>query len=452
MKSFLVGVCAAVVCAGCCGTHHQKTSQTATTQLPPPAMQPAQGGAPSAGTGSAVTTAAGGLETANQATIELRKEELVVGKTQVSNGGVLVRRIVQSENVSQPIELRREEYVVERIPASEALSAEEASRSAENAFQGREIYIPLMREEPVASIRTVLTEKVQVAKNIETDRETITRPVRTEDLDVVKNPDLSGAKFSNVTRLPAPSYVAGSTISGQPSSGTPEEASASSLNLAQENFVVGKREVSNGGVLLQKVVRTQDASQPVELKREEYTIERTPLGNQLAEQADFSQREITLNLMREQPVVGTRNYVAEVVRIRTKTETDNQTVSGTVRKENVEIVKLAANAPGMGGSKAGVGGVSTISEAGVPELMSQTTIQGKAMCGKCLLKESAACQTVIQVKEGDKTLTYYLVPNDVSSKFHANVCKHAKQVTATGMAQEVSGKLEFTATTIELVK
>jgi hypothetical protein len=42
-----------------------------------------------------------------------------------------------------------------------------------------------MREEPVTSKRTLLTERVKIGK-IETDRQTITRPVRTEDVEIVK--------------------------------------------------------------------------------------------------------------------------------------------------------------------------------------------------------------------------------------------------------------------------
>ena len=117
----------------------------------------------------------------DHADIELRKEELVVGKREISNGGVLIRTVVQTENVSQPIDLRREEYVIERIPSNQVQQA--GGPGAENAFQGREIYIPLMREEPVTSKRTVLTENITVGKRVETDRETITRaPQRGQNL------------------------------------------------------------------------------------------------------------------------------------------------------------------------------------------------------------------------------------------------------------------------------
>jgi hypothetical protein len=83
----------------------------------------------------------------------------------------------------------------------------------------------------------------------------------------------------------------------------------------------------------------------------------------------------------------------------------------------------------------------------------EKTITGEAKCGKCMLKETAKCQTVIQVenKKG-KTVNYYLAENDVSKAFHENVCKEAKKVTATGMNKKVDGKNEFTASKIELVK
>jgi hypothetical protein len=82
----------------------------------------------------------------------------------------------------------------------------------------------------------------------------------------------------------------------------------------------------------------------------------------------------------------------------------------------------------------------------------EKTVTGEGMCAKCSLKETADCQNAIQVKEGGKTVTYYLVQNDVSKKFHDNLCKGKKKVTATGTVKKVKDKLELTATKIELAK
>jgi hypothetical protein len=83
----------------------------------------------------------------------------------------------------------------------------------------------------------------------------------------------------------------------------------------------------------------------------------------------------------------------------------------------------------------------------------ERTITGEAKCAKCMLKETDKCQTVIQVEgKNGKTVTYYLADNVVSRGFHENVCKKAKKVTATGVVKKGDGKLEFTASKIELVK
>ncbi len=81
-----------------------------------------------------------------------------------------------------------------------------------------------------------------------------------------------------------------------------------------------------------------------------------------------------------------------------------------------------------------------------------TTITGEGQCAKCSLKETKECQNAIKVKTGDKTVTYYLVQNDVAKKFHKSICQSTEKVTATGTVKEVDGKHEFTATKIELVK
>jgi hypothetical protein len=81
------------------------------------------------------------------------------------------------------------------------------------------------------------------------------------------------------------------------------------------------------------------------------------------------------------------------------------------------------------------------------------TITGEAVCAKCELGLQDKCQTVIQVKEGDKTVSYYLAANDVSKAFHSNICKApAADVTATGTVAMVDGKQVLTATAIDIKK
>jgi len=82
----------------------------------------------------------------------------------------------------------------------------------------------------------------------------------------------------------------------------------------------------------------------------------------------------------------------------------------------------------------------------------EVTITGEGKCAKCALKETKECQNVIQAEKDGKKVTYYLADNDVSKKFHGNVCKETKKVKATGTVKQEGGKLELTPTKIELVE
>jgi hypothetical protein len=87
-----------------------------------------------------------------------------------------------------------------------------------------------------------------------------------------------------------------------------------------------------------------------------------------------------------------------------------------------------------------------------PTLAKEVTITGEGKCAKCALHETDKCQNVIQVAKKHKTVTYYLVQNDISKNFHENLCKEPKKVTASGSVKTVDGKKELTVTKIELAK
>ena len=84
----------------------------------------------------------------------------------------------------------------------------------------------------------------------------------------------------------------------------------------------------------------------------------------------------------------------------------------------------------------------------------EKTIKGEAKCAKCALKEAGVdkCQNVITTEEHGKKVTYYLAKNDISDKFHKNVCQEAKKVTATGKVKEVDGKKVLTVSKIDLAE
>ena len=80
------------------------------------------------------------------------------------------------------------------------------------------------------------------------------------------------------------------------------------------------------------------------------------------------------------------------------------------------------------------------------------TLKGDGTCAKCGLGETASCQNALQVKKDGKTVTYYMVANDVAKKFHGNVCQGSKKIKAKGTVAKEGGKMMLTASSISVVE
>jgi len=129
-----------------------------------------------------------------------------------------------------------------------------------------------------------------------------------------------------------------------------EGKEAARVQLKEEEVKVGKREVEYGGIRLRKIVRTETVNQPVQLKREEIVVERVPSGEPAgaACDANFSDEEIYIPLRKEEAVVAKEAHVREEVRIGKKVEREEQTISETVRKEDVEIEQTGSRLNAIG--------------------------------------------------------------------------------------------------------
>lgn len=79
------------------------------------------------------------------------------------------------------------------------------------------------------------------------------------------------------------------------------------------------------------------------------------------------------------------------------------------------------------------------------------SLEGEATCAKCDLETSEKCKSVLQVKEGDKTITYTLA-GKAGGEWHKNICKKAKNVKVTGTVSEKDGEKTLDVTEIEIVK
>lgn len=82
----------------------------------------------------------------------------------------------------------------------------------------------------------------------------------------------------------------------------------------------------------------------------------------------------------------------------------------------------------------------------------EVTLVGAGQCAKCSLSMTASCQNAVVVKQDGKDQVYLLTENEVSKKFHDEVCTDVKQIKVTGIVKETGGKKEITASRIELVK
>lgn len=116
--------------------------------------------------------------------VALREEQLKVGKRTVETGAVRLRKIIRTEIVNQPVELKREEIVVERVPASE-IAAGAAGDAVK--FEGGDITVPIRHEEAVVAKDTVVTGAVRVRKTEDVETQTVSDTVRKEDVIVDKN-------------------------------------------------------------------------------------------------------------------------------------------------------------------------------------------------------------------------------------------------------------------------
>ncbi|HRI11579.1 MAG TPA: DUF6370 family protein [Verrucomicrobiota bacterium] len=80
------------------------------------------------------------------------------------------------------------------------------------------------------------------------------------------------------------------------------------------------------------------------------------------------------------------------------------------------------------------------------------TVTGTGCCAKCELKKNDKCQNVVQVKDGDKTVLYFLT-GDVSTAFHKdNLCSGTKKITVTGKYTKDGDKNLIAVTKIEAAK
>lgn len=110
--------------------------------------------------------------------VPLAEETLKVGKRTVEAGRVRLRKVVRTEQVNVPVELRKEDVVIERV------TPESVSAGTETDFTEKQIEVPLTREEAIVQKETHVTGAVRVRKTEDAETRTVADTVRREDVVV----------------------------------------------------------------------------------------------------------------------------------------------------------------------------------------------------------------------------------------------------------------------------
>ena len=113
------------------------------------------------------------------------------------------------------------------------------------------------------------------------------------------------------------------------------------MTRSEERLVAGTQRTEAGRAKLRKYVVTDTETVQVPVRREEVRLEREPITDANRDAAysggDITEEEHEVTLHAERAVVGTETEAVERVRLGKETVTDTETVSGEVRKEQVEL-------------------------------------------------------------------------------------------------------------------
>jgi len=148
---------------------------------------------PSTETRSANASQVSGQQNAGETVIPLYEEQVRVGTREVDAGSVRLRKVVTTETVNQPVQVRRETVVIDREPSGQGQAAAGSNQQQQqgSAFQEQETVIQLKREEPVVETQMVPAGRIVAQKKTQSQQQSIQRQIRREDVQVEKvgNPE-----------------------------------------------------------------------------------------------------------------------------------------------------------------------------------------------------------------------------------------------------------------------
>ena len=199
-------------------------------------------------------------------------------------------------------------------------------------FGTRETFIPLtdadVREDGVAV--PFAKDTVKEAPNVDPDDGHLSRA---DEAALYRHYGLGYSETASRDAADDEEGVVGHDTSGP----TTDDA----MTRSEEQLRVGTTSEEAGRARLRKYVVTEQQSVQVPVTREEVRVEREPITDGNVDQAldgpAISEEEHEVVLHEERPVVETEAVPVERVRLSTEEVTDQETVSGEVRKEQIDV-------------------------------------------------------------------------------------------------------------------
>jgi uncharacterized protein (TIGR02271 family) len=119
---------------------------------------------------------------------------------------------------------------------------------------------------------------------------------------------------------------------------TDHRSGATTIPIVEEKLDVSKREVGHGRVRVHSHVVETPVKETVSLREEHVDVQRRPVDRAVGTGDDaFRDRTIEMEERGEEPVITKNAHVTEEVTLGKTSETENRTVSDTVRRTEVEI-------------------------------------------------------------------------------------------------------------------
>ncbi len=141
--------------------------------------------------------------------------------------------------------------------------------------------------------------------------------------------------------LPSEGVATGTTTTTQRTTTTGTGRTDDAMTRSEERLRVGVVRRPSQLVRLRKYITTENVTQTVPVTREQLRVEREPITEANIDRAmdgpEITEAEHEITLMEEKPVVSKETVPVERVRLEKEQVTMQETVTGQVRKEQIEV-------------------------------------------------------------------------------------------------------------------